>query len=98
MAALCKFQMYNAGRRFAEVWEVRAQRLERALRLVLASDLASEEQRADIVAVVCGRKYTGRDRKTLSTTEADLIRYYRAADADGKHMLRTMAQLAGGAR
>ena len=36
--------------------------------------------------------------KTLSEMEAALVKHYRAADAAGKNMIRTMAKLAAGAQ
>lgn len=83
-------RMFHAGHSYAEVWERRAHRLDRALRMLLASDAPTAEQRADVAAVLFGRKAIGRDSKTLSAVEADLVADYRSMSTADKQMLRTL--------
>ena len=64
--------MFSEGRRLADFWERRACRLDRALRVALASDCVSEEQRSEIVAVLVGKKKIG-DKKLLSDPEEKLL-------------------------
>jgi hypothetical protein len=83
-----------SGLRLAEVWAARAKQLERTLRMILASDFISDSQRADVAAVLFGKKKVGRDSHALNEYEHQLIQHYRTADGAGKQMLRTMASLA----
>jgi hypothetical protein len=83
--------------RLVDVWEHHARRLERALLALMSSDALTDEQRAEVVAVLYGTKKVGRDHKTLTDVELKMIQHYRAADAAGKNMIRTMAKLAAGA-
>jgi hypothetical protein len=83
-------QMFNAGHRLADFWQRRAHRLDRALRVALASDCVSDQHRAEIVAVLVGSKKLRRDKKLLSEAEGQLIADYRRMDTDGKQMLRTL--------
>ena len=91
-------QTFSAACRLASMWERRAHRLERTLRHLLASDALNDEQRAEAIDVLFGRKQIGRDRKTLSPRETQLLEHYRGIDADGKQMLWTLIdRLAKGA-
>ena len=85
-------QMLSAGFRLADFWARRAYRLDRALRLVMESDALSAEQRAEIVAVLVGKKNLGRDKKLLSDAEWQIVVEYRRTDVPGKQMLRTLVK------
>ena len=88
-------QMFHAGIRHAETWECRVKALEKVIREVLASEYATDEQRAALVRALHGRKSPGRDPKMLSEAEATLIAHYRAAPAEDKQMLRTLVARLG---
>jgi hypothetical protein len=70
----------------------RATKAERVLRNLLASDSLSSSQREQVFDVLHGRKKVGRDLKSLSETEKDLIDRYRAMDGDSRQVMRTLAR------
>jgi hypothetical protein len=81
--------MLSAGHRYVEIWERRARAIERTLRTILASDALNDDDRAAVVAVLCGRS-SARDPKLLTDVETALIEHYRETTTADKQMLRTL--------
>lgn len=71
--------------------ENRLSLLQRDLLDLLASDGLTEAQRGDAIASVNrGRRNRVRDAKLLTPEDAALLESYRAMDAPGRQMLRTL--------
>ena len=70
----------------------RVRQLTRTLRHALACDALTDEQREAILGHLYGRDGAARNGKMLTAHEAQLIAHYRATDAAGKQMLRTLLE------
>lgn len=79
--------------REARAWRRRAEALERVIRHVVARVDLAPDARTDLLALLYGTAAARcRDEKLLSDVEANLIAHYRAMDAAGRQMLRTLCE------
>lgn len=71
-------------------FENRAQKAERVLRALLASDTLTADQRERVFNILTGEK-VGRDPKMLTKSEKQIIENYRAMDIPSKQVIRTLS-------
>jgi hydroxymethylpyrimidine pyrophosphatase-like HAD family hydrolase len=81
---------WEAGCQLFDYRDRRVARLERAIRVIAASDLLSEDQRRELLSGVYGHAVVARRGAVVSETERELVDHYRGMDAAGKRMLRTL--------